>query len=221
MRTAHRLRTPRAVHPHEEGITLVELLVTMTLMGIVGSLIFAGVLGLTRTAAVADRVTFDQGFGRNALSLISRDVRAAARVQQSSDPAFVHAGPDSAEFTANLRTGEESTLIHIEVDASRKIVVTATEPEPGSEAPDLVFDPADEAERYIASYVVNTDPIFQYFAADGTPLDAFDGTGNLSESDRRRIASVEITLDLNRAPIQTDSTRLTTTVRLPNAGATT
>lgn len=194
------------------------MMVVVVVMGIVSTVIFASVLALTRAADVADQSASDQGFARNAITLLSRNVRAAAPVQQSNVPAFRHAGRDAATFTANLTQGTDSTLVHVEVDADRQVVVTTTPPDPASTAPDLVFDPADQQVRRIASHVVNTGPVFEYFAADDRPLTSFGPDGSLPVSDRRQIAFVRIVLDLNGEPRQTDATRLSTTVRLPNAG---
>ena len=209
----------RSQESREAGVTLIEALVTTTLLTLVGGLVFTAVLTLNQAVAVADNVTFDQGFGRNALTLVSRDMRAAAPIQQSSAPAFRTASPRVAEFTALLDQGLRPQLVRVEIDSESRLLVTATRPDPASVAPDLVYDPADRQQRYIASFVVNPAAIFRYFDEDGNELNSFVAGGSLSAADRADIATVEIVLLLNRAPVLTGASELELTVRLPNAGA--
>lgn len=214
-----RLRALRGRMAAEDGVTLVELMVTIMLIGLVGALVLASLLAMGRAVAVADATSFDQGFARNAVTLMSRDIRAAAAIQQSPDPAFIAAGPRGARFTANLSTGQRSTLVEIRVDADGRLVVTSTQSDPASVAPDLVFDPATTVDRYIAPDVVTTGPILEYFDETGAALDQFVDGGSLTSADRARIATVRMTLDVNRSPLQSRPTQATTTVRLPNGGA--
>lgn len=219
----------------ESGLTLIEMLVTTVLITLVGGLVFNAVLTLNRAVAVADNVTFDQGFGRNALTLVSRDIRAAAPIQQSAAPAFRTAEPRVVEFTALLDQGLRPQLIRVEIDAESQLLVTSIQPEATSVAPALVYKPADRQERYIASFVVNPGEIFRYFDADGCLIGSGDtettpgceaaaggpgpGGGAVTGDERREIAAVEMSFMLNRAPILTDASEVQLTVRLPNAGA--
>lgn len=211
----------------ESGVSLVELLVTIALLAVLGGMVFSSVVGLNRAVAVADSASFDQGFGRNAYRLVTRDLRAAASIPLSSAPAFQKATRDEVAFTALLGSGATPDLVRIVVDGSSQLVVTQTPADPASTAPGLVYDAADEQERYVASFIVNplfpatTDQtIYRYFDADGDPLEDFTGAdGGLTLAQRNDIASVEMTLRLNQSPLITGATELTTTVRLPNAGA--
>lgn len=208
-------------HNAEDGVTLVELMVTITIFTIVGGLVLNAFLSLNESVAIADDVTYDQGLGRNALTLVSRDVRAAAPIQQSSAPAFRTAQVDEVEFTALLdEDAVRPQLVNIQVDAQNRLVVTATPPTASSVAPDLVYDAADERERYIASFVVNeNDELFTFRDENEVVLDDFDGDGNLDDEDRGNIATVEILLQINRIDDEAGATELAMTVRLPNAGS--
>lgn len=203
----------------EAGVTLIEALVTTVLVTLVGGLVFTAVLTLNQAVAVADNVTFDQGFGRNALTLVSRDMRAAAPIQQSSAAAFREASPRVAEFTALLDEGLRPQLVRVEIDAQSRLLVTATRPDAASVAPGLVYNVADRQQRYIASFVVNPGAIFRYFDVDGNELTGFVAGGSLDADDRADIATVEISLLLNRSPVITGASEMELTVRLPNAGA--
>lgn len=207
----------QARHSDESGASLIEMVVTSLLVTLVGGLIFSAVLGMTRATAVAENVTFDSGFARNAMTLVSRDIRAAAAVLQSSAPAIQVARAQEVEFTANLETGPRPELIHVQVDSDARLLVTAITPDAGSTAPDLVFDPANARDRYITSFVVNTGPIFRYYDDRDVELVAADAAVGLTEAQREQVASIEIDLLVNQAPNLTGATRLTTTVRLPNA----
>ena len=144
---------------------------------------------------------------------------AAARVQQSSTPAFRVATPRELEFTANLQTGPRPELVTVEVDAESRLVVTAIAPDATPAAPNLVFDPVNARERYITSFVVNPDALFRFFDDSGAELVPANPALGLTATQRAEIATVEIDLLVNQAPRITGATELTTTVRLPNAGA--
>lgn len=222
--TLHPLHRPATPVGDESGVSLIEMLVTTFIFTIVGGLILSAFVSVNNAVAVADNVSFDQGFARNALSLVSRDIRAADQVQQSLTPAFVTAQPREVEFTALLDTGIgvdslRPQLVKIEVDADSRLVVTATTPSSGSSAPDLEYLAANAQERYVASFVVNTGTIFRFFDDNGVELTDFSDGGNLVEDERREIATVQITIQLNRAPTLTGASELEMTVRLPNAGA--
>jgi len=68
----------------EDGITLVELLVVMSLMSIVSVITFSVLIGATRVAGRADNSTTAENNGRLAVRALAEDLRSAEQIRTSS-----------------------------------------------------------------------------------------------------------------------------------------
>lgn len=158
----------------EHGLTIVELLVAMVILGVVLAGLTAGAISVYRTTSRVHLHTDDQNQARNAIAVISRDIRAASPVRPTTDPAFLVATPTQAHFTANLDDSARPNLVRLYVDEDLRIVEDATVPDEGyNEHGELVWDTDNNAVvRYIAGYVVNDDdmPIFRYYDQNGGEL---------------------------------------------------
>jgi type II secretory pathway pseudopilin PulG len=211
----------------EAGVTLVELMVVLTLTGLVLALVSGGALGIMRASNTVDVRTENVDHARLAVAALSRDVRAAA-VGPDGDAAFRVAGPFHAEFHARIGEVGVPSLISIEVDAESRVVEFLTPP--SVEGSVVEYPEADRRQRYIASYLHNDrsagseEPILRYYRFDGTtPVELLptttDATGRptLSELDRRAIRMVELDLRMARdREVRVGAQRVTTQVRVPN-----
>ncbi|MFP4148933.1 MAG: type II secretion system protein J [Nitriliruptoraceae bacterium] len=217
-----------------DGFSLVELLVTIAILAVVLSGLTAGAISIYRASSFVDLSTTDQNEARTAISVLSRDIRAAAPVRPSTDPAFLVAQPNEAIFTANLNDSIRPRLVRFWIDEDRRLIEDATPPDPGTD-PETGLDwdvENDAVVRYIAAFVVNdaTLPLFRYFDQNGVELtysesDACSGPDGgtvpppcLTAENRQRIALVELTLVVSSDPgDRVGEFTVTHRVRLPNA----
>lgn len=204
-----------------EGLTVVELMVSLMIMGVVLSGLSAAAIGVWRATSTVTLTTDDQNQARTAMTVLSRDIRAAAPLRPSDLPAFHVAQPNRAEFTANLDSATRPQLIRIYVDADSRMVEDAIAPNDGSvEDGTFGWDPDDARVRYIASYVVNdvNEPLLRYFDGDTELLPADPAVG-LTLEQRRRINLVEVSVRIGSSPSQrVGAFQVSQRIRLPNAG---
>lgn len=223
---------PRPNDRDQAGLTLVELLVAMTILGVVLSALTAGALSLYRASYNVDLGTSNQSEARQAIAVVSRDIRAASPVRPSTEPAFLVARPDEANFTANLDDSTRPRLVRIFIDGDNRLIEDATPADPSSDPETgLTWDTDNDAVvRYIAAFVVNDAslPVFRYLDSNGTALpystSACSGPNGdvappcLTDANRRRIATVELSLTVDSDPSgRVAPFTVAQRVRLPNA----
>lgn len=216
----------------EAGLTLVEILVTMAILGVVLTALTAGAISMNRASYTTDLGTRNQNQARTAIAVLSRDIRAASPVRPSTQPAFLVARPNEANFTANLDDSTRPRLVRLFIDGDSRLVEDATPPDPASDpATGLTWDTDnDSVVRFIAAFVINDAglPLFRYLDRDGTELpystSACAGpNGNvappcLETADLRRIATVELSLTVSSDPSdRVQPFTVAQRVRLPNA----
>jgi len=216
----------------QAGLTLVELLVAMTILGVVLSALTAGGISMYRASYSADLGTRNQNEARQAITVVSRDIRAAAPVRPSTEPAFLVARPDEANFTANLDDSTRPRLVRIFIDADRRLIEDATPADPSSDPETgLSWDTDNDAVvRFVAAFVVNDAslPLFRYLDRNGAELPysatACSGPNGdvappcLTDANRRRVATVELSLTVDSDPSgRVQPFTVAQRVRLPNA----
>ena len=214
----------------EHGLTLVEMMVTLVILGIVMTALTSGAITLYRASHQADLTSRNQNEARTAISVLSRDVRTAAPVR--TDPAFLVARPNEAFFTAMLDDAPRQQLVRLFVDATGRLVEDATAPDPGTTVEGgLTWDVDNNSRvRFIASFVANDDasPLFRYLDVNSNELemseapcpgpDGVVAPPCLEEAQRNNIAIVGISLSVSSDP--SERARHFTVeqlVRLPNA----
>lgn len=221
---------PAAVAPRrsagEAGVTLVELMVVLTLTGIVLAIVTGGAIGMMRASHRVDVRTENVDHARLAVAALSRDLRAAAPATDGG-AAFAVAGPFHARFHARIGEPGVPSLVSLEVDEDARVVEYLTPPT--IDGTTVTYD-AGTRTRYVASYLHNDrtagseEPMLRYFRLDGvdpvelvpTETDA-QGRPILSELDRRAIRIVELDLRMARdREVRVDAQRVTTQVRVPN-----
>ncbi len=217
----------------DRGLTLVELIVALFVLGVVMTGLTAGAISIFRATNHVNLHTDDQNQARNAVAVFSRDIRAASPVRPSTEPAFLVARPNEAQFTANLDDSVRPRLVRLYIDEDSRLVEDAT-PADEDSSPDtgLVWDTENNAVvRYVAAFVVNDEdlPIFTYLDQNGnaisfsnTPCSGPNGdpvpAPCLNDAARRQIANVTLTLTISSDP--NDRVQRFTVqqrVRLPNA----
>lgn len=216
----------------DRGLTLVELMVTMILLGIVTSITVVTVTVIGR-ATVNDQARGESlDLARIGMNNMTRTIRAGTEVQrsggQSNLPAFVCARADSVVVYASL--GAAPTMVRYGVNSDRDLVesrwnsIGGTPPYYGFPAlTDSSAEPCKvstayppTASRVIASKIPTGTTLFVYQDDQGavitppTPTDV-GALGN--------IRRVQISLTVDAEPsLPTNPVTLTNTVVLPNLG---
>lgn len=216
----------------EEGFTIVELMIALTLLSVVLTTLASATITMYRATNHVTFQTDDQNQARTAISVLSRDIRAAAALRQSTQPAFLLAAGDQAAFTANLQDTTRPVLVRLRLDTDSRFLEDTTPPQSAAPGDPVTFDTDNDSQvRYIAAFVVNEPgaPIFRYFDKNGDELvpasttcpvpggPGIDGPC-LDEDQRLRIATVELSLTIGSAPHDLASAfTVSHRARLPNA----
>lgn len=204
--------------PEDDGFTLVELLVTTLLVGIVTLVLFSTSDALTRIAATTQSRSETLGDSRTALERIARDLRAAnpidaittgATSQYDSAISFnVYCKTGTSGCSSNLRAVKYSLAANV-LSATSASGTTALVQANGS--PTL-------ATTLRRGAVVNpsTSPVFTYFRRDGTAI-ATDASGPPYSYFRDCTKTVKVHLMVRAEPNKpTQVIDLVTTVNLRN-----
>jgi prepilin-type N-terminal cleavage/methylation domain-containing protein len=197
----------------EEGFTLVELLVAMTVLAIALTLIYGAFERLGGgVEGASDRiVNLDEA--RLLMDTMTKDLRTAVSLS-ASIPAFAAADDRSVTFYGNLNS-TEPRKIEIFVDASNRLVERVTLPTGAAPYTAASFS-GTPIVRVVGSYVSGTAPIFKYIKTDGTEWTASQ-TPLTATSDLSSIGAVEVTIAIQKTSREfTTPTTLIDRVRLPN-----
>ena len=201
----------------DDGLTLVEVMVTLSVLSIVMSILFAGVLSVQRTTRGVDERLDDQGEARVAIAALTRDLRTAAPRPGSIEPPFTDASATSASFYARIDGLELPRLVTIAVVDETGLTETVAPPIAGTSP--LDHDTANAFVRFVARDLVNAtgEPLLRFYDATGAELVPPAG-GSLSVAERRTIRSVGIHVAIKQNDASNvRRTVLQTQVRLPNA----
>lgn len=212
-------RRGRPTAAAESGFTLVELLVAMTILTVVMTALVAGVMSIQRATSSVDVRTDNVNNARLAIAALSRDLRAATD-GPGTQPAFIIAEPRRARFYALLGESNTRTPVRIDlrIDDDDRLVETLTTPTVNPTTGAVTYQPADERERYVASFVHNADdePLLSYYqlGADAEPIHLGDV---VTGDDRANIQLVRFDLRIARdREMRNVAQQVTTEVRLPN-----
>lgn len=184
---------PRLRRTSDAGVSLVELLVTMMLLGVLGA-----VVGTTFVSATdsLQRSTWRQENTRLAqtgMQNLTKAVRAGSLIEQTGGgtalPALTEATPTSLEVHSFL--GPRPVRLRYSIDAGGRLIETRVVADATSASPFWTFTGAP-ATRIVIDRVVNTaaEPLFVYQDGTGTAF----ASSALDEAQRRGIRSIDITL---------------------------
>jgi prepilin-type N-terminal cleavage/methylation domain-containing protein len=197
----------------QDGFTIVELLVAMTVLAIALTLVYGAFesLGGGVEGATDRIVNLDEA--RLLMDTMTKDLRTAVTLS-ASIPAFASADDRSVTFYGNLNS-TEPRKIEIFVDANNRLVERVTLPS-GSAPYTAASFSGTPIVRVVGSYVSGTAPIFKYIKTDGTEWDASQ-TPLSTSTDLSSIGAVEVTIAIQKTSRRlTNPTTLTDRVRLPN-----
>ena len=221
-------------HPRRQhGITLIELLVSMVILGVVTTMLLVGWTSLQKSYAHSVKSNNARAEVRDAMARVSREIRDAQPVALTSPPSspFTLANPNEVVFySAFNNAGARSdgtglgalllTRVYLDTSGSAAQKTLYWQRDTNASGG---FDGADRT-IVLARNIVNTSlpstgsptPVFTYGYRDGSG--DFMATTTIASADLAKIVSVQIHLiadaNLSQAPAPAD---LQTTVLPRNA----
>ena len=193
----------------ESGMTLVELLVAMLIMGILTTMIIGSWVTLTRVYSSTSRSNRQRDFATQAISRLAREVRDGQKVAAGTSTAFVRAYPDEIRFYSTFNTADADNptttprltrFILKETDGTTHVGAIYRE----LAGDDGLFDTNDknETSSLLVANVVNLrtgDDLFTYYAIDPATGSMYpsDGMTTLVPADRIQTVGIFLQVDLN------------------------
>ena len=205
----------------EEGFTLVELLVTTMLVGLVTIVLFTTSDSFARISATTQNRSESLADARTALERIARDLRAANPVDEIADPALVPQYDNSISFSVYCKTGTPGcnavTNLRPVTYAVANGVLTQTTPSGTATLVKPVGTPSLPTNLRKGALVnPPSEPVFTYFRRDGSRIVATDGSASGAHF-RDCTKTVKIHLMVRSEPNKSSQlTDLVTTVNLRN-----
>jgi prepilin-type N-terminal cleavage/methylation domain-containing protein len=216
----------------ESGLTLIELLVTMVILGVLSTMIVSLFANVTQTLTRDRSATDSTNVAAIGMNEVTRVIRAGTQLpkyqQTVDDPVFVLAGREDMTLYAYLDTDSANpkpVKIRFYLNAARELVeerwaaVTTANPSYWS------FATASYSSRVIARTVTTYDAsipdakyVFTYYDKSGAVLTP-PAAGFTSFADIREIAAVQVTMRV-QADITARAAPVTiqNTVGIPNLG---
>ena len=226
----------------EEGVTLVELIVTVSILSVVLGFVTQGFVSLQNAAAGASLRLQNLDEARILMGDVSKDVRTAARLSSTTSPFDVTTAPSGygfgnappyasgteVWFYSNLTLSATNPspcpdIVHLFVDTVanppvlKEQIVAA---DAGGTPPSCTYT-GSYSTRLVGKYVANPSslPVFTYYYDDatGNPVAFTTGQTPLSAANRLLVNAIGITLAIRASTNYTvPYTTLINRVRLPN-----
>lgn len=198
----------------DRGVTLVELMVTITILAVVMLAMATAAILIQRSANETDQRFDDLAQARLAMDATTRWLRGATTIPPRSDPFWV-ARRDEVEFISDVAGVGDADPERVELkvvngdELRERVWVGDIRPNGRWRS---VGAPRD---RIVARGVTNGDQLFRFYDPDGAELDP--GSGNLHQDLRELVFRVEVDYEVQQAPnLDVAPAELTNTVRLPN-----
>ena len=205
----------------QQGISLVELLVAMSIMLVLSAMIITTWVALSDAYSFSSRSDKQRDLARQAIDRMAREIRDAQQPPGGASPAFAYAYPDEVWLYSTFNTADAANptsvprltrFIYRVTDAAHGVGAIYREL-PGA---DGAFDTGDDVSRLLLANVCNAGEgkdVFTYWSYDPADGDLAPSHGTTTLVDPSRVVEVGVTLlvDLNpgKAPNYMDlSTRV-------------
>lgn len=199
----------------DSGLTLTELLVTLVLMGVVGSIMLGATVMVSRTVTNAQASGDSLDIARIGVNRMARSVRAGIEIVRSgtaNQPAIDSMGPNSLTIYSSL--GSSPTKITYAIDANRNLtetVVTA-----GGTSPYWTFTGTPRTTIIAYKVPAAAPALFTYLDSNGVVLATQTATDDATTG---LIKQIRLNLQVDANPGKgVGPVTLTNTVVLPNLG---
>lgn len=204
----------------DDGFTLVELLVTISILSVVMALMTGSAIFLQRSVNETDQRFDDLGQTRIAMDATSKWLRSAITVDRTGTTTedtqpFLQASRSVADLMANVGIGAGAAPRRIRLDIVngdelREQIWTGSVNGSGEWQQGALA-----SSRIIARGLTGTW-LFTWFDADGAELTPA-GAANLSTADREAVRRVGVDIAVQQAPnVDVPPSQLTNRVTLPN-----
>lgn len=195
----------------ETGITLVELLVSMMLLGLIMAMLSGLYLSATKAVSFGQSMDGSTRVASNAANELSQVLRFATTLKVTGvrDPraAFVAAGRESVTFYSNVDVNaaasvavlpSKPTRVRFEINSARALIESRWTATPSGSA--WIFaaptttpnSSVNLGSRYVTPPASGA-PMFSYLDGTGVAI-ATPPTGSMAPADLNRIAAVRITV---------------------------
>ncbi len=212
LRTALRRRVDAS---SDAGLTLAELMVTLVLMGILGTMMLGATVMVSRTVTNAQASGDSLDIARIGMNRMARSIRAGieiVRSGQANQPAIDAMGTNSLTIYSSL--GPSPTKITYAIDANRNLTETVVAA--GGTSPYWTF--TGTAKKTIIAYKipVTAPNLFTYLDANGTVLSTQSASDDATTG---LVKQIQLNLQCDANPGKgVGPVTLTNTVVLPNLG---
>jgi prepilin-type N-terminal cleavage/methylation domain-containing protein len=178
-------------HESDAGFTLVELLVSIILLGIVGSIASAAILSATKTQRSTEGWVTARTEATKAVERMSRDLRAANPLRVA----------DANEVTLDTMRGSTCERRRYFVDASNRLVLSVAPFSSGTVCGVYGATPGAAIETPVTDEVVTGGtPVFTYLRWDSGSSQRVPLTTPASAADLRLIDAVVLNVTVPAAP---------------------
>jgi len=209
----------------EAGVTLSELIVTMALMGMLLAMVMTIFVTFTRTFADERSASANTSAATIAMNELTRVIRSGTENPVASaalnEPVFSVASPENVVLQAYLDTDAldpEPVKVQFEITGDRTLVETRWDARALSSGYFTFYNTAASQRTVVRQIATGGSPVFQFYTKDNVEL-TMPSSGSLSETDRRLIAAVKVTMTVQTDPSGDAKTAtLENTVGIPNLG---
>lgn len=200
----------------ESGLTLIELMVTLVLMSVLGTIMFASVVSVTQTLTHSQANSDSLDIARVGMNRLAKTIRSGMSIQQngSSDiPPLVEMSPNKVTVYASL--GTVPAKVTYSIDANRQLI-ESWYPGVASSSPYWTFSTTARTE-VIARQIPATAPaLFTFLDTNGT---AIANQTSTNVADLALVHGVAISLMIDSNPAKGGGpVTLVNTVTMPNQG---
>ncbi len=207
-----RLRAVRGDH----GLTLAELMVTMVLMGVVGTIMISTVISVTQTVTHNQANADSLDTARIGMNRLTMNLRSGMSIQRSGladAPAMAEIAPNKVTVYASL--GAVPTKITYSINSNRELVEDWYVGNAASN-PYWTFTNTPRTTVIARKIPTTAGPLFTFLDANGAPLTNQTST-NLTDLALLRSVTIALTVDVD--PLRGGGpVTVSNTVVLPNMG---
>lgn len=211
----------------DQGLSLVELLVSMLLLGIVTAIVSGLYISAMRTVTQAQVLSSNTRSVSNGMNEVSRVLRAATENPVSGlplkAPALESASDNAVTFYAYVNLGtpvvtQPPVKIMLSLDANRRLVETTYAAIPLT-AGFFSFAAVPLSSRILTEALApaGSPPLFTYLKADGVAI--VPAATGLTDAERRLITAVRLSVTVTNGSADASTwVTLRNTVGMPNVG---
>jgi prepilin-type N-terminal cleavage/methylation domain-containing protein len=200
----------------DRGMTLSELMVTMVLLGIVGTIMASAVVTVTNTITKTQARADSLDVSRLGMARLTKNVRSGMAIQQAGaadKPPFAEIGPNRMTLYASL--GPVPTKITYYINSNRELVEQWYTGNAASN-PYWTFTTTPRTTVIARKIPAGASPLFTYYDYNGALLSTQTST-NANDLAQVRSVKIELTVDVDPARAGGPVT-VSSTVVLPNLG---